>query len=121
MFALLANSAGVPTFSVANIDASSIRVFDHERRDYPHPFSVSISTAGMTADFWIIAVRIYSSAQKLGDKMAQDQLDLLIPAVDAKVGSTGAFGPSAWEVSWEEAFDAMMAVCLLEVGRQDNV
>lgn len=83
-----------------------------------HPFSVTIATAGMTPDDWVFAVRIYASTERLDAKTAQDQLDLLLPAVDAKVGSNGGFGPSDWEVTFDPDLDALVATNILNVGRE---
>lgn len=122
LYALLwtANTA-TATFSVAGVDAAQIHVYDHEPRggEMVAPVSVTISTAGFTPDFWVLAVRIYTTTQKYDAKKAQDVLDLLIPAVDAKVGSNGGFGPSDWTIEWDDGLEAFMATNLLQVGRQD--
>lgn len=112
-------TANAPTFTVSGISANNIHVWDHERSDYPHPFSVTVSTAGMDPDFWFLVVRVYASTAKMDAKTAQDQLDLLVPAVDAKIGSNGGFGPSSWEITYEDSFNppAFMATCILTVGR----
>lgn len=107
-----------PTFTVTNIDAASIRVLDHEPRSLTHPFTVTIATAGMTPDDWVLAVRVYAVTAKTDAKTAQDQLDLLLPAVDAKIGSNGGFGPSNWAVDYDDSLDAYVALNLLEVGRE---
>lgn len=112
-------SGGAPTFSATGVDAAAVRVYDHEPKGFSHPFSVTIATAGFTPDDWVLAVRIYADTARTDAKVAQDQLDLLIPAVDAKVGSSGGFGPSSWEVDWDADLDSLIATSLLNVGRQD--
>jgi hypothetical protein len=112
-------SANAPTFSATGVDTSSIHVYDHEPKQMTHPFSVTIATAGFTPDDWVLAVRIYADTARADAKTAQDQLDLLIPAVDVKIGSNGGFGPSSWEIDWDADLDALIATNLLNVGRQD--
>lgn len=119
LYALLSID-GVPTFTVEGIAASNIRVWDHERREYPHPFSITISTVGMDPDFWFLAVRIYVATKTMDDKKAQEYLDLLIPAVNSAIAGNGGFGPSAWTVEWvDQPLLAFMATNLLSVGRED--
>lgn len=110
-------SANAPTFSASGVDAASVHVYDHEPKAMSHPFSVTIATAGMTPTDWVIAVRIYADTARADAKTAQDQLDLLVPAVDAKIGSNGGFGPSAWEIVWDPDLDALVATNLLNIGR----
>lgn len=106
-----------PTFSVDGIAAGSIHVYDHEPRALTHPFDVTVATAGMDPDFWVLAVRIYANISE--PKTAQDQLDLLIPAVDGALAGNGGNGPSAWEVTWDDTLEVLVATSVLNVGRQD--
>lgn len=123
LYALLwTASTNTPTFSVATVDATQIRVYDHEPRGdhMQSPVSVTISTAAMTPTEWTVVVRVYVTTAHYSAKVAQDNLDLLIPAVDVKIGSTAAFGPSQWDIAWEDSLDAFMASCVLSVGREDD-
>lgn len=80
------------------------------------PVCLCVYTAGVTADFWLIAVRLFVE-QGVDPKLAQDTLDLLMPSVDAKAGP---FGPLAWIVDGaSEDSPYWSATCVYEVGRED--
>ena len=108
---------GAPTFSAAGVAAGSIHVYDFEPRSLDYPWNVTVATAGMTPDSWVLAVRIYANISD--PKTAQDLLDLMIPAVNSAIAGNGGFGPSAWEVSWDDQLEVLVATTLLDVGRED--
>lgn len=82
------------------------------------PVAVTISTAGMTAVDYLIALRIYVTAEQDAEK-AQDDLDTLILAVDGRM--TSGFGPSNWDVAYDAELNAFVAVNVFQVGREDSV
>lgn len=114
-------SAGAPTFSVSGIAPASIHVYDHEpaAEDLLGPIAIAISTAGMTPDDWVLSVRVYVTTAQYDAKKAQDYLDLLLPAVSARTAANGGYGPSTWEIGWDDTYAAFVAVQLLNVGRED--
>lgn len=109
-------SSNAPTFTVSGIDAAAIHVYDHEPRSLEYPFPITVATAGMDADFWVLSLRVYANIADA--KKAQDLLDLLIPAVNAKTAN-GGFGPSAWDITWDDKLEVLVATNLLNVGRED--
>jgi hypothetical protein len=81
------------------------------------PVSVCVYTDSITSDFWRIGVRVYLTAT-VDPKKAQDDLDALLPALDAKM--TAGFGPSTWEVGFPTLEQPYFnATGIFEVGRQD--
>lgn len=113
-------ASNAPAFTVpSSIDAASIHVYDHEPRSPAFPISITVATAGMDPESWVLAVRIYVSTVKTDAKVAQDQLDALLPEVDHRIGSNGGYSPSAWEITWDPDLDALVATNLLNVGRED--
>ncbi len=102
--------------------AGTTAVYDHEpyRGQGLKPVWVTLSTAGMTPDSYLVAVRIYHGTDTAAADTAQDSLDALIQAYDTLIGSTGRFGPSNWAVEWEEELDAYVATSILAVGREDR-
>ena len=81
------------------------------------PVAVSISTAGMTPADYLIALRIYSSAE-VSVERAQTVIDQLIMVFDA--GMNARFGPSNWTVEWVDELVAYVATNVFEVGREDH-
>lgn len=91
--------------------------YDPPVKDLAGPVAIAVSTDSVTPTEWRLAVRIYITAT-VDAKQAQDDLDTLIPAVDAKL--TSGFGPSQWTIdlpSEERPF--YTATHVLEVGRED--
>lgn len=117
LYALLWTGSA-PTFTAGSIPSTAITVYDHEPRSGAKPYSVTISTAGMSAESWLIALRVYAFSVN-DPKTAQDELDLLVPAVDAKAGSNGGFDLGPWELTWDDPLEALVATSIIEVGRQD--
>lgn len=81
------------------------------------PVALTISTAGMTAVDYLIALRIYVTAESDAQK-AQDDLDATIMAVDARM--TSGFGPSNWDVTYDAELNAFVALNVFNVGREDD-
>jgi hypothetical protein len=94
--------------------------YDHEPRvgHLQKPTAVTISTAGMTAVDYLIALRIYVTAEPDAEK-AQDDLDSLIMLVDGRM--TSGFGPSNWDVVYDAELDAFVATNIFQVGREDDI
>jgi len=111
LFALL-STAGVPL--VAGVTA----VYDHEpfAGQGQKPVCITISTAGMSPDFYLIALRIYQTCD-VDVAQAQANLDGLILTVDAMMSS--GFGPSEWAVEYRDDITALVATQVFQVGRQD--
>jgi hypothetical protein len=83
------------------------------------PVMVTVATTGMTPTFYLLTVRIYATAD-VDAKAAQDTIDALIQTIDARIGSTGRFGPSNWDVDLVPELAAFVATTTLEVGREDS-
>ena len=94
--------------------------YDHEplAGQMQKPVAVTVSTAGMTAVDYLIALRIYVTAEPDAEK-AQDDLDALIMTVDGRM--TSGFGPSNWEVNYDGELNAFVATNVFQVGREDDV
>lgn len=118
LFGLVASNTttGVPVASLSAVGV--VKCYDYEPRagDLAKPIAVTVSTAGMTPDFWQFALRLYVSAD-VSVKDAQTQLDSAMVAIDGLM--TAGFGPSQWTVEYVPEFQAMVASLALEVGRQD--
>lgn len=93
--------------------------YDHEplAGNVQKPNALTISTAGMSPTDYLIALRLYVSAEPDAET-ANDDLDSLIMAVDGRM--TGGFGPSEWEVAYEPELVAFVATNVLRVGREDR-
>lgn len=81
------------------------------------PAALTISTAGMTPVDYLLALRIYVTAEPDAEK-AQNDLDALIMLVDARM--TSGFGPSNWEVVYDPDLVAFVATNIFQVGREDD-
>lgn len=113
-------SAGAPTFTATGVDAASVHVYDHEPRSLDYPFNVTIAFGGNNASFWVLTVRIYANTARMDAKTAQDQLDVLMPAVEVAAVANGGYDPRGWSpLEWDDLLDAFMVACDFEVGRQD--
>lgn len=82
------------------------------------PVMVTVATAGMTAVDYLLALRVYVSADADAE-WAQATLDTLILTLDGRM--TSGFGPSNWEVDWDPELGAFVAVNTFLVGREDDV
>lgn len=91
-------------------------VYDHEPLQVAKPTAVTIFTAGMDPDFYLIAVRIYHTAD-VDAKDAQDNLDVMIIDVEDRLSS--GFGMAPWSVDYREDLNAFVATTILPVGRED--
>lgn len=107
-------SGGAPTVS----GVAAVYRYEPHAGGAAKPASLTISTLGMTPDAYLFALRIYVTAD-IDAKQAQDLMDGLIQAVDAKVASSGGFGPSQWDVTYEADLGLFMAVNILRPGRED--
>lgn len=115
-------SANAPTFSATGVDAAAIHVYDHEPRSLDYPFNITVAFGGNDAHFWVLTVRIYASTARMDAKTAQDQLDVLMPAVEAAAVANGGYDPQGWSaLEWDDQLEAFMVANDFEVGRQDYV
>lgn len=81
------------------------------------PLPVTVSTAGVDPDFWILAVRAYADTST-DAKEAQDALDTLILAIEQRVDDH--WGPSNWVVvPHPEIQDVLVAEWVVQCGRED--
>lgn len=81
------------------------------------PVAVTVSTAGMDPNFYLIALRIYVSVENDAEQ-ASDDLDTLILDVDDRM--TSGFGPSNWTVTYQPDLAAFVAENVFTVGREDG-
>lgn len=108
--------AGVP--AVAGVTA----VYDHEpaNSDALPPVFITVATTAMTPDFWRFAVRLYVG---LGADAAQAQrdIDTIMPAVDAVIGTDSTVGPSDWTIEFllDIRTPMICATNNLSCGRED--
>jgi hypothetical protein len=80
------------------------------------PMSVTIWATGMDPDFYTFEVRVYRSLDT--DVLrAQQEFDGVIDVIDAMLGATAHFGPSAWTMGTTGEQDALLASCRLTFGR----
>lgn len=95
-------------------------VWDHlPHRQQADKTSVCVYTDGYDPEFWRIAVRVYKH-QGSDPKSSQDELDTLLPAVDAATDN-GVFGPSRWDIDYPVGTESQwyVATQVYEVGRED--
>lgn len=97
------------------------RVYDYEPLpgDLFRPVSVTITSAGMTPNEFLLEVRIY--ATDATQQLTQARMDLAVAQVDARIGSIAEFGPSDWTIAWVNEIGAWVALCQITAGRQDNM
>lgn len=93
--------------------------FDHEPEpgEMVMPITLAVSTAGMSADFYAMRVRVYASLDQSA-KTTQDLLDAIIDEIDATVSDH--WGPSDWTVTPDRELVAMVAEWLVTAGREDE-
>ena len=81
------------------------------------PVTVCVFTSGISANFWSLAVGVFLTSD-VDHKTAQDDLDVLLPALDALM--TAGFGPSTWDITYPTLDQPyFLATGTFEVGRQD--
>lgn len=112
----------VARFGTAN--ASTVtgvdRLFDHlpGAGDLTGGVSVCVFLVEIDPESWHFAVRAYMDATGRGMKKAQDDLDVLLPALDAALSAP--FGPSNWRLSYPTESELFFsAEAVLAVGRED--
>ncbi len=80
------------------------------------PTAITISTAGWDLEFWLVALRVYQSVE-VDAEGAQENLDAVMTAVEAQL--TSGFGMAGWAVEYVADLTALVATCILPVGRED--
>lgn len=103
--------------SGANLPAGVTMAYNHEPMSMAKPVALTISTAGMDADYYLLALRIYHTVD-VDVAEAQANLDTLILAVESKL--TSGFNVASWAVDYSGELNAWVATCVLPVGREDN-
>lgn len=95
------------------------KVYDFEPKpgDQIKGCIATISTDGVSPDFFRLALRIYQSPEVSAQK-AQVTLDDAVMVLDGEVPS--GFGPSEWTIEYRDDFGQFVAENILEVGREDN-
>ena len=119
MFGLLSASGQTP---VASLVSAGVRVvLDHEpgAAGVPKPCSVTMEPAGIDPTEWIIRVRVYVAGE-LPPKTAQDQLMAAVVALDAVLKAGEGYGPSSWQMGWNEELGCSLAFSDVQVGREDG-
>ena len=85
--------------------------------DRAKPVAVTVSTGGLDPDFYLFTVRVYVDVDEMDVSAAQDLLDILMPALDARL--TSGYGPSDWRVEYRAELTAFIGTSLLRAGRED--
>jgi hypothetical protein len=119
MYGLLASDAnGTPVTALAN--AGATKVYPHEpgAAGVVKPCGVTISPSAIEPLEWGVALRVYV-ADLTPDK-AQDLLIDVPVAIDALLAAGQGYGPSNWEMGWEQDIGCWAAVSTLRVGREDG-
>lgn len=96
-------------------------VYDHlpPRSVLTEPVAVAVFTDSIDENFWNIGVALFVNTTD-NAKTAQDTLDTLMPAIDART-NTGGYGPARWQISYPtgDTGTHYIATCVYQVGRQD--
>lgn len=106
--------------SGANLPAGVTKAYGFEPMpgQLAKPTAITISTAGWDLEFWQIALRVYQSIE-VDAEDAQANLDAVMSEVESNL--TSGFGMGAWSVDYLPDLNAMVATCVLPVGREDFV
>lgn len=104
--------------SGSNLPAGVTKTYGYEPvpGQLAKPTAITVSTAGWDPDFWQIALRIYQSIE-VDAEDAQENLDSVMSSVESKL--TSGFGMAAWSVDYIADLNALVATCILPVGRDD--
>lgn len=104
--------------SGANLPAGVTKAYGYEPTpgQLAKPTAITISTAGWDLEFWQIALRIYQSIE-VDAEDAQENLDTVMSDVESKL--TSGFGMGPWAVDYVADLNALVATCILPVGRED--
>lgn len=118
MFGLLSASGSTP--EAALLAAGIRQVLDHEpgAAGVPKPCAVTMEPAGIDPTEWVVRVRVYVAGE-LQPKTAQDLLVAAVVAVDEVLKAGQGYGPSAWQMGWNEEIGAHVAFSDVNVGRED--
>lgn len=102
--------------SGANLPAGATRAYGYEPvpGHLAKPTAITISTAGWDLEFWLIALRVYQSIE-VDAEDAQENLDAVMDDVESKL--TSGFGVAVWTVDYVAELNALVATCILPVGR----
>lgn len=104
--------------SGSNLPAGVTRAYGYEPvpGHLAKPTAITISTAGWDIEFWQIALRVYQSIE-VDAEDAQENLDSVMSDVESKL--TSGFGMAAWAVDYIADLNALVATCVIPVGRED--
>lgn len=119
LFALLADSNGVPVASLAS--AGVVKVFPHEpgATGWLHPCSVTISPTAIEPTEWVVTVRVYVAGKVLPAAAQDLLLDSTVVVGDLLFCGVG-YGPDRWAFGWVDGLDCWVASSEVTVGREDG-
>lgn len=119
MFGLMSTGGQTPVQSL--LDAGIVRVFDHEpgASGVPKPCAVTMEPAGIDPTVWVVRVRVYVAGEK-PPKDAQDLMVSAVVALDAALKAGEGYGPSSWQMGWNEELGCYLAFSDVSIGREDN-
>lgn len=119
MFGLVSAGGQTPVQSL--LDAGVRFVLDHEpgAAGVPKPCAVTMEPAGIDPLEWVVRVRVYVAGE-LPPKAAQDQMVAAVVAVDAVLKAGEGYGPSSWQMGWNEELGCYLAFSDVQVGREDG-
>lgn len=119
MFGLISDTGTTPE---AALVAAGVRyVLDHEpgAAGVPKPCAVTMEPAGIDPTAWVVRVRVYVAGD-LPPKTAQDMLVAATVAVDVLLKAGQAYGPSSWQMGWNEEIGAHVSFSDVQIGREDG-
>lgn len=119
LFALLADTNGVPVASLST--AGAVKVYPHEpgAAGWQNPCSVTLSPGGIDPTDWVVTVRVYVAGTVL-PATAQDLLiDVTVCVGDLLFDGVG-YGPDRWAFQWVTELDCWVASSEVMIGREDG-
>lgn len=120
LFGLLsADGTSAPVSALTS--AGVVRVLDHEpgAAGVPKPCAVTMEPVGIDPTEWVVRVRVYVAGE-LAPKTAQDRTVDAVVAVDSVLKAGDGYGPSSWQMGWNEELGCHIAFSDVMVGREDG-
>jgi len=119
MFALLANSSGVPVTALSNTKVAKVFPYEPGSAGWLHPCSVTLSPTAIEPTEWVVTVRVYV-AGKVVPETAQDMLIDTTVAVSTLLFNGVGYGPDRWAFGWVDGLDCWVASSEVTIGREDG-